>query len=216
MARQLVETYGAPEISISDPVPTLILTILSQNTNDENRDRAYACLMRAFGSLERVRDASVDAIAAAIRSAGLYRQKSRSIREALQRIDRQAGSLDLSFLRGLSIQEAGDWLQSIPGVGPKTAAIVLLFSFCRPVFPVDTHIHRVMKRMGVLDGREDPHDALNAFLPPNATLMHQLHLLTIQHGREVCRARSPNCRACSLQSGCAWGGLERGVRRSDG
>ena len=216
MTNQLVETYGAPEISTSDPVPTLILTILSQNTNDENRDRAYASLMRTFGSLERVSDASVDAIAEATRSAGLHRQKSRSILAALQRIERQAGSLDLSFLQGLPLPEAGAWLQSISGVGPKTAAIVLLFSFCRPVFPVDTHIRRVMKRMGLLDDMEDPHDALNTLLPPDVTLMHHLHLLTIRHGREVCRARSPNCRSCSLQFGCAWGGLERGAKGSDG
>lgn len=214
MAQQLVETYGAPEISASDPVPTLILTILSQNTNDLNRDRAYASLMNTFGSLEKVRDASVDAIEDAIRSAGLHRQKSRSIHEALRRIDRQAGSLDLSFLEGFSTPEASAWLRSISGVGPKTAAIVLLFSFYRPVFPVDTHIHRVMKRMGVLEGNVDPHAALNTLLSPDVTLMHDLHLLTIRHGREICRARSPNCMRCSLQPGCVWGGLKQEPKRS--
>ncbi|HDS29157.1 MAG TPA: endonuclease III [Candidatus Acetothermia bacterium] len=213
MARQLVESYGAPQVSAWDPVPTLILTILSQNTNDANRDRAYASLLRIFGSLERVRDALLDDIAQAIQCAGLHRQKARSILTALQTVERHAGSLDLSFLQGMSVPEAEDWLRALSGVGPKTAAIVLLFCFHRPVFPVDTHILRVMTRLGVLTGEKDPHAALNALLPPDVELMQRLHLLTIQHGREVCRARNPRCGQCVLQPVCAWARAEHSDAR---
>ena len=204
IADRLIESFGAPTVQPLDPIENLVLTILSQNTNDVNRDRAFESLMRQFGTLEKVREASQRDIASAIQIGGLQQQKSRSIREALDRIMNARGCLDLAFLEDLPLEDALSWLLALPGVGPKTAGIVLLFSFGRPVFPVDTHIRRVMIRMGLVPERGDPHPRLNRILPADSTLMQQLHLLAIRLGREVCHPRKPECERCPLRSECVW------------
>jgi len=153
IADRLIEFYGAPIVRPHDPIENLVLTILSQNTNDANRDRAFESLMKRFGTLEDVRVAPLQNIASAIQIGGLQQRKARSIREALNRIVQTCGRLDLEFLNDLGSQEALRWLLMLPGVGPKTAGIVLLFSFDRPVFPADTHIQRVMSRMGLVRER---------------------------------------------------------------
>jgi endonuclease III len=204
VADQLIGTYGKPSLTRPPPLETLVLTILSQNTTDQNRDRAFSSLMQAFGGLDAVREATLKRIASAIRTGGLQEQKARSIRAALRLAEQTSGGVDLSFLEDLSLSEAMAWLRSIPGVGPKTAAIVLLFSFRRPVFPVDTHIRRVMMRMGLVTGGGDPHRRLNQIVPPEWELMQQLHLLTIQLGRQVCRPASPRCTECPIAVRCAW------------
>jgi len=197
--------YGAPDIGSSAPLETLIRTILSQNTNDVNRDRAYTSLMRRFGTLENVRRAPEAEIAAAIRSGGLYTQKAERIRKILDRITtEQGGNLDLSFLANLEVEEAMAWLLASPGIGRKTAGIVALFSFGKPYFPVDTHIRRVFSRLGIIGPKDDPHVTMNTLLPRDPKVMASLHLLTIRLGRETCRPRKPACLSCPLHEHCGW------------
>ena len=204
IADRLVEQFGEAAMEILDPIENLVLTILSQNTTDVNRDRAFASLMKAFGSIDRVRLAPLDKIAEVIQVGGLQQQKSRSIRGALEIIMQQRGCLELTFLNDLSLSSARTWLTALPGVGPKTAGIVLLFSFNLPFFPADTHIRRVMSRMGLISERGDPHPPLNKLLPADPALMQQLHLLTIRLGRELCHPKKPACGECSLSSKCLW------------
>jgi endonuclease-3 len=204
LADRLTKHYGVPDVVRSDPVESLVLTILSQNTNDTNRDRAYASLLERFGTLDAVRKAPVDAISSAIRIGGLHRQKSARIRQALNRIHRERGGLDLTFLREWDLDAAMDWLLASPGVGRKTAGIVLLFSFGRPYFPVDTHIRRVVTRVGLIGAKGDPHEQANAVLPQDPSLMAVLHLLIVRLGREICRPRRPDCPNCPIRVECAW------------
>ena len=150
-----------------------------------------------------MRDAPVKEIAEAIRLAGLSQRKAPRIKAALQRITRERGALSLDFLREMPIEEAKGWLTSINGVGPKTAAIILLFSLDRPAFPVDTHVHRVTGRLGLIPPRasaEKAHEILEAMVPPDA--YYAFHLNLIRHGREVCQARRPRCEACGLRDLC--------------
>jgi len=204
VAARLIECYGVPAVRPHDPIENLVLTILSQNTNDKNRDRAFESLMTRFETLESVRTSLLEDIASAIQIGGLHQQKARSIKEALNRIVKTCGRLDLEFLNDFTLKDALHWLLELPGVGPKTAAIVLLFSFDRPVFPADTHIRRVMSRLGLISERGDPHPRLNELLPSDPILMQQLHLLTIRLGREICHPRKPECEQCPLQLECAW------------
>ena len=185
------------------PVDELVSTILSQNTNDVNRDRAFDTLVERFPTWEEVRDADPDAVIDAVRVAGLANQKGPRIQAALQYLTETQGSITLDHLEGMSIEEAKKWLTGINGIGPKTAAIILLFAYNRPAFPVDTHVHRVTKRLGLIDqktGREKAHDELEQIVPPED--FYAFHLQIIQHGREVCHARTPNCEACVLQPAC--------------
>lgn len=201
---RLLAHYGHPEWR--NPLPAideLVSTILSQNTNDANRDRAYQELRRRFPSWEAVRDADPHQVIAAIRSAGLANQKGPRIQEALRRITDLRGELDLDFLRQLPEEEARRWLMQFKGIGPKTAAIVLQFSLGIPAFPVDTHIHRVAGRLGLRPANATAghsHDLLARLLPPEA--YYAAHLNLIRLGREVCQARKPNCPACPLKDLC--------------
>jgi len=202
IAQRLLDRYGEIEVARSDPIEELVTTILSQNTNDTNRDRAYRSLINRFGTLEGVKDAPVEEIAEAIRIGGLHNQKSLRIKNVLARILQERGSLDISFLADLPLDEAMSWLLSFPGVGRKTAGIVMLFSFDKPYFPVDTHIRRVTRRLGLVGAKEDPHKLMNELLPPDAALMRRLHLQLIRLGREICHPRNPNCADCPLFERC--------------
>ncbi len=186
-----------------DPVSQLISAILSQNTNDGLRDRAYNRLRHRFPTWEEVRDAPVEEIMEAIRPAGLAPQKAPRIKAALERISRERGELSLEFLRGLPVEEAKGWLASIKGVGLKTAAIVLLFSLGHPAFPVDTHVYRVCRRLGLLDqkiSREKAHQLVERLIAPGDYCAFHLNL--IAHGREVCKAQRPRCEICVLAPHC--------------
>ncbi len=202
--RRLVALYGEKaKPSSRDPVSQLVRTILSQNTNDALRDRAYRRLRERFPSWEDLASAPLGEIEEAIKPAGLSSQKARHIKEALQRILEERGSLDLSFLRDMEVEDARRWLMSIKGVGPKTAAIVLLFALGMPAFPVDTHVFRVTKRLGLIPAdatREKAHRLLEALIPPE--IYYTIHLNLIEHGRKVCRARRPRCAECSLTDLC--------------
>jgi endonuclease III len=201
--RLLLKTYGSPQRHALDPIAELVSTILSQSTNDTLRDRAFDNLRRRFSTWEHVRDAPVKQIIAAIKMAGLSQQKGPRIKAALQYITAECGELNLDFLAGMPVDEARAWLMAIDGVGPKTAAIVLLFSFGRPAFPVDTHIHRVSTRLGLIPPKTSPekaHAILEALVPP--AWYYPLHLTLIAHGRAVCAARNPKCEICPLRACC--------------
>ena len=199
----LLSEYGDPPWHPSDPVATLVGTILSQNTNDVNRDRAFDRLRERFPTWEAVRDAPVEELIEAVRPAGLAPTKAPRIQEALHRITAERGTISLDFLAGLPLAEAREWLLALPGVGPKTAAIVLLFALGMPAFPVDTHVHRVTRRLGLIPdrtSREKAHELLEQIVPPE--LYYVFHLNLIFHGRAVCHARNPECARCVLQDDC--------------
>ena len=204
--RRLQDFYGQP--TWRNPMPAvdeLVSTILSQNTNDTNRDRAFDSLRRRFPTWEAVRDAEPPAVVAAIRPAGLANQKGPRIQRVLQEITAERGSLDMSFLKDLPLEEARAWLMKFKGVGPKTAAIVLLFSLDRPAFPVDTHIYRVTGRLGLRPGKmavEEAHTHLENLFPP--ATYYAAHLNIIRLGREICIARKPACGRCPLQEICVY------------
>jgi len=202
--RRLLQQYGQPVGRTHlDPISELVSTILSQNTNDENRDRAYNRLRARLPDWEQVRDAPPEQVIEAIRPAGLANQKGPRIQQALRFISRERGELSLDFLADWPVEEAKAWLSSIVGVGPKTAAIVLLFSLGRPAFPVDTHIHRVTRRLGLIGpgvSREKAHRELERLIAPEA--YYAFHLNLIRHGRQVCTSRNPRCQACVLRTLC--------------
>ena len=202
--RMLLAAYGQPAWHPDlDPIAQLVSTILSQNTNDRNRDMAYERLRHRLPTWEQVRDADAEEVVEAIRPAGLANQKGPRIQDALRFITRERGGLDLSFLTELPIDEAKEWLSSIKGVGPKTAAIILLFSLDRPAFPVDTHIFRVTKRLGLIGtrtSRESAHRELERLVPPED--YYAFHLNVIRHGRQVCTSRKPHCPECVVSALC--------------
>jgi endonuclease-3 len=204
--RQLRDRYGdPPHRADGDPLAALVNTILSQNTNDRNRDIAFAALRAQFPTWEAVRDAPIDAVIEAIRPAGLAPTKGPNIQAALRQITAERGELSLAFLDMLPLEEARRWLTKLNGVGPKTAAIVLLFALGRPAFPVDTHIHRVTRRLGLIPqntSRERAHILLEALIPPE--LYWTLHLNLIEHGRQICHARKPACGKCPLRTQCTY------------
>ena len=205
---RLVAEYGDHPWHPRDPVATLISTILSQNTNDVNRDRAFERLRARFPTWEAVRDAPLLELIEAIRPAGLAPTKGPRIQEALRRITEERGRISLDFLAEMPVEEARRWLLSIPGVGPKTAAIVLCFALGKPAFPVDTHVHRVARRLGLIPertSREKAHELLEAIVPPE--IYYSFHLNLIAHGRAVCHARNPRCEACILRDECAYANL---------
>lgn len=185
------------------PLDELISTILSQNTNDNNRDRAFEALRSCFPTWEAVRDAEEQAIIDAIRPAGLANQKGPRIQKVLREITAERGELSLDFLAELPVEEARRWLMSFKGVGPKTAAIVLLFSLGEPAFPVDTHVHRVTGRLGLRPEKmnaDQAHDWLSRLFPPET--YYAAHLNLIRLGREICHARNPECPRCPLNDLC--------------
>ncbi|MBP6440629.1 MAG: endonuclease III [Caldilineaceae bacterium] len=201
----LQEHYGEPRFSGCDePVDELIGTILSANTNDVNSGRAFDQLQAAFGGdWDAVRTAPIDAIKTAIRPAGMYNQKAPAIVATLERIKADRGDYDLRFLAALPVDAAMAYLTSLPGVGHKTASIVLLFCFNRAAFPVDTHIQRISQRLGISGRRAAPDKIKGTWeeLMAPATF-YSLHIDLIQHGRKTCQAQTPRCEVCPLQALC--------------
>jgi len=202
--KKLLKTYGEPLWrNPLPPVDELVSTILSQNTNDVNRDRAFNALRAKFPTWEQVRDADTDEVIEAVRVAGLANQKGPRIQQVLRDITAERGSLDLSFLAAMPLEEARNWLTRFKGVGPKTAAIVLCFSLNRPAFPVDTHVYRVTGRIGLRPEKmtvEQEHPHLESIFPPET--YYAAHLNIIRLGREVCAARKPNCPVCPVRELC--------------
>ncbi len=202
----LLTAFGEP--IWRNPLPAideLVSTILSQNTNDINRDRAFESLRAKFPTWEAVRDAKEADVINAIRPAGLANQKGPRIQQVLCAITEERGALDLQFLVELPLEEARAWLTKFNGVGPKTAAIVLCFSLGRPAFPVDTHVYRVTGRLGLRPDKmtvEQAHPYLESVFPPET--YYAAHLNIIRLGREVCNARKPNCPQCPVNTLCEY------------
>jgi len=201
---KLLEFYGEP--IWRNPLPAideLVSTILSQNTNDINRDRAFDALRAKFPTWEAVRDAKTKDVIEAIRPAGLANQKGPRIQAVLKAITAERGNLDLSFLKKMSVEDARNWLTKFNGVGPKTAAIVLCFSLDMPAFPVDTHVYRVTGRIGLRPEKitvEQAHPHLESVFPPKT--YYVAHLNIIRLGREICTARKANCDKCPIHKLC--------------
>ena len=186
-----------------NPAEELVYTILSQHTSDINSERAFLNLMDTFKTLDRIADAEVEDIEVAIRSGGLSNQKSVRIKEVLNIVRADVGSFDLSFLGEMPLEEAKSWLKGLPGVGPKTAAIILCFSLGMPAMPVDTHIYRVSQRLRLIGPKvsaDKAHDILEPMVSEDEVFA--FHVYLIQHGRQVCKAQRPRCDDCVLAWGC--------------
>ena len=185
------------------PAEELVYTILSQHTSDLNSERAFKSLIATFETLDAVADASVEAIEEAIRRGGLAKQKAPRIKNVLCQIRDEIGSFDLSFLAEMPLDEAKAWLKRLNGIGPKTAAIILCFSLGMPAMPVDTHIFRVSRRLGLIGPKvnaDKAHDILEPLVAPEDVFA--FHMYLIQHGRKVCKAQRPLCDECALAWGC--------------
>ena len=203
ITKLLRKAYGVPKPRRTPPVDELVRTILSQNTSDKNSVPAFWALKRRFGSWEKMLKAPIPSIAAVIKHAGLANIKSSRIVGVLRQIKEREGRISLSRLKGMDVEDGLSYLKSLEGVGPKTAACVLLFSFGKPAMPVDTHIFRVAKRMGLIPKDvtvEEAHDILTRVVPKD--LIYEFHLGIISHGRETCRAPGPKCGSCLLYGVC--------------
>ena len=205
--------YGVPLAEPhGDPIAELILTVLSQSTNDRNRDVAYLALRERFDDWKTVRDAPVDEIEEAIRPGGISKIKSARIKAVLQALPETAdGEPTLDWLPDLAVPEAQHYLTSLPGVGRKTAACVLLFALGKRDVPVDTHVARVGTRLGLFRRGapfEELHDTMLAITPPGEEL--ELHINLLRHGRRTCYARRPNCAGCALSRMCPKVGVSGG------
>jgi endonuclease-3 len=202
--QRLLAFYGRPDWRPAlSPLDELVSTILSQNTNDRNRDVAFNNLCARFPTWEQVRDAAPGDVVEAIRPAGLANQKGPRIQGVLHQITEERGTLGLDFLRGLPREEARAWLLRFNGVGPKTTAIVLQFALGMAAFPVDTHIYRVSGRLGLRPAGmtvEQAHMHLEALFRPEE--YGPVHLNLIRLGRELCHPRKPECTKCPVNKLC--------------
>ncbi len=202
--RALVDAYGErPWNPHGKPVRELVRTILSQNTSDHNRDLAFRRLQDRFPTWERLRDGDESEIVEAIRPGGLARIKAPRIQSILRAITAERGDLSLDFLSAMELEEAISWLEKFKGVGPKTAACVMLFALGKPAMPVDTHVQRVSSRLDLLPpgaSSDQAHRLLQATVP--AELVYEFHVLLIEHGRKTCKASRPRCFDCVLSSLC--------------
>jgi endonuclease-3 len=213
ITEHLEAAYGLPvNERPDDPLDELIATILSQSTSDINSHRAFASLKRKYPDWEAARRARRASIAAAIRGGGLAEVKSIVIKNALDEIRRQRGALDLNFLKTAPLPEAIAFLSSLKGVGPKTVGCVLLFACRRPVFPMDTHILRITRRLELVPANlsdAQSHQVMAELIPDGKH--YSLHINLIRHGREVCRPRDPRCERCVLFEYCPYGQARAGL-----
>jgi len=202
----LREMYGLPTWERGrDPTDELVVTILAQHTSDLNAERAFGELRRRLPAWSDVEAASLADLEAASASGGLARQKAPRIQAALRAIRAERGDHSLEFLAAMAPLAARDWLTGIPGIGKKTASVVLLFSFGMPLMPVDTHVHRVTRRIGLVPPKASPdeaHERLMADVP--AQKVHEAHVNLITHGRRTCFARNPACFRCAVRARCRY------------
>ncbi len=207
VVERLSPLYGEPAWAPhGDPMTELVLTILSQNTSDTNSGRAFMRLVQRYPDWQAVLEAPLEEIEREIAVGGLAKQKAPRIKAALAAIKESRGSFDLEFLRAMPLDEAKGWLRELKGVGPKTAACVLMFALGRSALPVDTHVHRVAQRLGLVPLKataEQAHDILEGILAPE--MIFPFHILLIKHGRRLCKAQRPQCGECPLLEGCPSG-----------
>ncbi|MBI2887380.1 MAG: endonuclease III [Chloroflexi bacterium] len=202
--RRLAAFYGPREwYARNEPLKELIQTVLAQHTSDLNAERSFGLLWQDFGSWKAIGAAPVEAIAESIRTGGLAQQKAPRIKAILQEIHARRGDYSLGFLRDLPFGEALQWLTSLHGVGPKTARCVLLFALGFPCIPVDTHVHRVARRLGLIGPKttaDQAHGILEGMVAPQDA--YRFHVYLIEHGRRICKAPRPRCPECPLNQGC--------------
>jgi len=208
----LDDAYGRPVLSPRyPPVDELVFTVLSQNTADVNTERTFAALKARFPDWSAARDASAEEIEEAIALGGLAHTKAPRLKRILEALSVPGGAPDLGVLGGMTDAEAQDYLVSLPGVGPKTAACVLLFSLGRPVMPVDTHVHRLARRLGIIDAKttaDQAHPLLTELAgADDPEQVYAAHVDFVRHGRRVCHARRPACGECPLAGFCPSAGL---------
>jgi endonuclease-3 len=214
---QLLRTeYGEPEWRPhGDAMAELVLTLLSQNTSDTNSGRAFSRLLQRFPDWQAIAEAPLSEIEDAIRPGGLAPTKAPRLKAMLLEIAERTGGFNPRFLEDLPVEQAREWLRTLPAVGPKTAACVLLFGLGKPGLPVDTHVHRVAGRLGLVSDKLTPEKAqlqLEADVPPDDH--YRFHILLIRHGRHVCTARAPACTACPLLQECPAGQMFVGQRQA--
>jgi endonuclease-3 len=184
-------------------IDELIFTVLTQNTSDLNAERAYDTLRKSLPTWGQVIEAETEKVAELIKHGGLSNQKSIRIQKILVEILKRIGHFDLEFLAAKPLEETREWFTSLPGVGPKTAAVVMAFSLRMPAFPVDTHIHRVSKRLGFIEENttaDQAHPLMEALIPEDDR--YDMHVLLITHGRQICKARKAQCERCPLNKEC--------------
>ncbi len=217
--RVLLETYGERELTPRrEPMHELVSTILSQRTNWRNEELAYNRMWERFGSWEAVRDAPTEDLARAIAPSNFAEAKAPQIQRTVGTILELRGSADLSFLADLSAEEGMAWLEALPGVGVKTASLVLLFCFAKPVLPVDTHVYRVSQRVGLLSAKVKSstaaHAPLFALLPPEPHVLYNFHIANLLHGQRVCTFNAPRCPGCPLLPLCDYGQAHTGAAQA--
>lgn len=205
---QLLEMYGHhPNVPRRTPMHELLSTILSHRTTQANEALAYDRMMERFQTFEGVRDAPLPELIETISVANYPEQKAPRLQEVLRIITAQRGSLDISFLQDLPVEEALRWLTSLPGVGPKTSSLVMLFCFAKPVLPVDTHVHRVSQRLGLIGPRvsaDAAHALLLTLFPKDPQVLFNFHINGLLHGQRLCLFTGPRCRKCALAPQCLY------------
>jgi endonuclease-3 len=211
--RRLAQTYGLRDLTPRrEPMRELISTMLSHRTTHHNEEKAYFQMLARFGTWEGVRDAPLNELIDAIAPANFPEIKAPNIKETVRRIIDERGKANIDFLRDLPADEGLAWLTALPGVGIKTATLVLLFCFGKPVMPVDTHVHRVSQRIGLIGPKVNPtaaHPLLLALLPSDPVVLITFHKDMLKHGQEICIWSTPRCERCPMTSICDWYGANR-------
>ncbi len=203
--QRLVKLHGELErIPRREPMHELISTLLSHRTTEAQEARAFDSMMQRFGSYETIRVAPFEDLVASIHGVNWPEVKASNIQKVLNRIHEERGELSIAFLDQLSTDEAQQWLMDLPGVGLKTATLVLLFCFGKPVLPVDTHLHRVSGRLGLIDAKsaEKAHAELLALLPADGHVLYNFHIAMLRHGQKICVWKNPRCAKCPLTDIC--------------
>lgn len=204
----LIQMHGEPDFTPRrEPLHELISTMLSHRTTEANEAKAFAQMWTRFGSWENIRDAPIEELIESIAPANFAGAKAVNIQKVLRVIIEERGSANIDFLRELSSDDATKWLISLPGVGVKTATLVLLFCFHKAVLPVDTHLHRVSIRLGLMDEKtsaERAHDILLSLLPHDARVLFNFHIAMLRHGQKICIWQKPRCERCDLRPLCDW------------
>src|SRR6266571_7014649 len=205
VTRRLTEYYGELPFSSKDPMSQLVDIILSHRTRDEQTAAAYDNLLKRFGSWEAVRDAPTNEVQDTIANVNWPEVKAPRLQALMRRITEERGELNLDFLRDLPVGEGAAWLNRLEGVGPKTTACVLLFSARKPILPVDTHVHRVSIRLGLIGKKvtaDAAHDLLQALLPNDARIIYNFHKALLRHGQRICVYERPRCEKCPITDLC--------------
>jgi len=206
--RRLLQTHGErPLKPRREPMHELISTMLSHRTTQQNEATAFEQMWQHFGSWEAIRDAPVAELAETIAPSNFAEAKAPNIKKTLQRIIEERGEASIDFLAGLPVEEGLAWLMSLPGVGIKTASLVLLFCFAKPILPVDTHVHRVSQRVGLIGPKVTPeaaHGLLLTLLPADPYVLFNFHVSLLKHGQKICIWGTPRCQQCPLTDLCDW------------